>query len=123
MANELTVNASLAYEDADDVTASIVNTDDLITVTTLKPSKHRQTITTSEVAINLGGISSIGWLMFKNLDPTNYIEIKTGTGGTIIGKMLAGESYGPVRCGSGITAPFAIANTASCEMEILICAT
>ena len=102
--------------------ASIANTDDLVTVTTRKPIKHRQTITTSEVAINLGGLASIGWMMFRNLDPTNYIEIKTATAGTIIGKMLPGESYGPVRCGSGVTAPFAIANTASCEMEILLCA-
>ena len=123
MASEITVNASLVYEDTEDVAASLANTDDIINVTTKKPVRNRQTITTSEVAINLGGIASLGWMMFKNLDATNYIEIKTGTGGTVIGKMLAGESYGPVRCGSGITAPFAQANTASCDMEVLICAT
>ena len=122
MANEILINASLVYEDAEGVTASISNVDDTITVTTKKPVTNRQTITTSEVAINLGGLASIGWVMFKNLDTTNYIEIKTATGGTIIGKMLAGESYGPVRMGSGVTAPFAIANTASCEMEIMMCA-
>jgi hypothetical protein len=123
MASELTVNASLVYEDSEDVSASCVQLNDIINVTTKKPVKNRQTITTSEVAINLGGVASLGWMMFKNLDETNYIEIKTGTGGTIIGKMLAGESYGPVRCGSGITAPYAIATGGSCEMESLICAT
>lgn len=123
MANEITVNGSIAYEDAEGVTQSIAQVDDVINVTTKKPYKNRQTITTSEVAINLGGVASLGWVMFKNLDETNYIEIKTGTGGTIIGKMLAGESYGPVRLGSGITAPYAIANSSSCDMEVMICAT
>jgi hypothetical protein len=123
MASEITLNASLVYEDAQDMAASCANTNDIITVTTKKVVRNRQTITTSEVAINLGGVASLGWMMFKNLDETNYIEIKTGTGGTVIGKMLAGESYGPVRCGSGITAPYAQANTASCDMEVMICAT
>jgi hypothetical protein len=123
MANEITVNGSLVYEDSEDMAASMSQLNDIINVTTKKPFRNRQTITTSEVAINLGGVASLGWMMFKNLDETNYIEIKTGTGGTVIGKMLAGESYGPVRCGSGITAPYAIANTASCDMEVMICAT
>lgn len=122
MANEITINASLVYEDSEGATASLSVTDKLVTVTTKKPIYHRQSITTSEVAINLGGLASIGWVMFKNLDATNYIEIKTGTGGTVIGKMFPGEIYGPVRIGSGITAPFAIANTAACEMEIMMCA-
>lgn len=122
MANELTINASMEYLDSEEVSASLSVVDKLVTVTTKKPIRNRQTITTSEVAINLGGLASIGWVMFKNLDSTNYIEIKTGTAGTIIGKMLAGETYGPVRIGSGITAPFAIANTASCDMEIMMCA-
>ncbi len=118
MANEITINASMVYEDAEGANASISVVDKLVTVTTKKPVYLRQTITTSEVAINLGGLASVGYVMFKNLDSTNYIEVKVGTAGAICGKMFPGETYGPCRLGSGMQAPFAIANTASCEMEI-----
>ena len=86
-------------------------------------ANHQQSIATSETAIDLGGVATMGWVMFFNRDATNYIEIKTAASGTIIGKMLAGESYGPVRIGSGVTAPVAIANTSACLMDVLILST
>jgi len=122
MASEITVNASLVYEDAEGSAGSLSNSDDIISVTTKKIARHRQAIATSDTVINLGGISSMGWFMLKNLDTVNYVEIKTASSGTIIGKMLPGETYGPVRIGSGVTAPAAIANSASCDIDVLICA-
>jgi len=119
MANELLINATLAYDD--DVSAdSLQVTDKQVTVATTTIARHIQSILTSETVLDLGSVTTMGFVMFKNLDPTNYIEIKVGASGTIIGKMLPGETYGPVRIGSGITAPVAIANSGACRMDILI---
>ena len=123
MSNEITINASMVYEDVDGVTQSISITDKLVTVTTKQPMKYRQLVTTGGDDIILGEIGSIGWMMLKNLDPVNSVEVRTAAAGLQIGKMLAGESYGPVRVGAGIPAPGMAAVGGSCWVEVLICAT
>ncbi len=87
-----------------------------VSVSSEKHIKSQLTVTTTEVAIPLGGVSSLGYAMFKNLDATNFIEIRVGTAGTKIIKLGPGQSSGPFRFGTGITAPYAIADTATCEM-------
>jgi hypothetical protein len=119
MANEILLNATLAYDD--DVTAdSLQVTDKQVTVASTVIARHTQSIATSDTVINLGPVATMGFVMLKNLDPTNYIEIKTAAAGTIIGKMFPGETWGPNRIGSGITAPAAIANSGACKMDVLI---
>ena len=113
----------MVYEDSEGATASMSVVDKLVTVTTKTPVYHRQSIPISaDTDIDIGSISSLGFMMLKNLDPTNFVSIKTGQSGTVIGKMLAGETYGPVRVGSGIANPALTADTAACWVEILICA-
>jgi len=119
MANEIAIDATIRYEDSEGTELSLQNVDS-ITLTTKLVHRTKQNVGTSEEALKLGDVSSLGWLMLKNLDETNYIEVKTGTGGTVIGKMLAGESFGPIRVGSGVTAPYVVANTAACQMEIFL---
>lgn len=119
MANEITLNSTLAFDD--DVTdASLQTVDKLVTVASTILAKHVQSILTTETVINLGSVVTMGFVKFKNLDPTNYIELKNVASGVIIGKMFPGEPYGPVRIGSGITAPVAIANSGTCKMGVLI---
>lgn len=123
MANELTINCSLVYDDGDiPEPIQLFVTDALATLTTAKPVFNVQTIATTETTINLGGVTTLGWVLFVNLDDTNYVEIKTAASGTVIGKMRPGKPYGPVEMGSGVTAPVAIANSASCRVATLICA-
>lgn len=121
MASEITLNATLAYSDSEDTDVSLDISDKSVTVTTKIVARLKQNIGITEEAIKLGEVSSLGFCMFINRDLTNFINIKHATSGTIIGKMLPGESYGPVRFGSGVTAPYAIADTAPCQMDILIC--
>lgn len=120
MANELTLNASIEYSDSVDVEASAAITDLLRTLTTSKVLKTKQSVGTSEEALIVGDISTRAWCMLINRDTTNFINVKTGTGGTIFAKLLAGE-FCLLRLGSGAQSPFVIADTASCELEILIC--
>lgn len=99
---------------------SLIVEDLTINVTTKIVTRLKQSVGTSEESIKLGEVATPGFVMLVNLDATNYIEVKTGTGGTVVGKMFPGECYGPVRLGSGMTAPFVIANTGACQMEVLV---
>ena len=77
----------------------------------------RQTIGTSEEAINMGvDITIPGWFMAINRDSTNYIEIRQGTGIADLVRLNAGEAC-CFRLAADATAPFAIADTAACELE------
>lgn len=73
------------------------------------------TVTTSEVALDLGGVSTPGLGIFQNLDDTNFVEI--GVSGTMVVKLKPGEQY----CFRlSTTAPYAIADTASVELFYII---
>ena len=76
-------------------------------------------VATSETTIQLGGLTTLGWAWFRNLDATNFVNIKTAASGTIIVKLPAGSSA-LFHFGSGVTAPVAIADTAACLIEYVI---
>lgn len=120
IADELTINASVQYADANDVQMSLAcPTDFLATIASATPLAYQgsQSIGTSETAINLGGISSLGYMLLVNRDPVNYVDIKTGTGGTIFARLDPAGGMLLLKVGSGVTAPYAIANTAACVIE------
>lgn len=119
MANELTINASLVYSDTEGTKAALSLVDKVVNVTTKLVAGIKQNVGTSEEALKLGDLSSLGFVLLINRDLTNYIELKTATSGTVIAKMFPGECC-MFRFGSGITAPFVVANTATCQMDILL---
>lgn len=119
MANEITINASLAYEDSEDADVLLDIVDKLATVSVKRYVKGKQNIGTSEEAISLGDLSAAGYAFFRNRDETNYIELKVATSGAIFAKLLPGE-VALLRLGSGAQAPYAVANTAACQLEYLI---
>lgn len=122
MANELTLNASMNYADSESADETIEVVEKLASVATKRYTKVKQNIGTSEEAINLGDISAPGWVLLRNRDETNYIEIKVATSAAIFAKLLPGE-FCFLRLGSGAQAPYAIANTAACQLEIFIAST
>ncbi len=119
MADELTLNATLNYSDDEDADETLQAAEVLATVSAKKYVKSKQNIGTSEEAIGLGELASLGWALFINRDTVNFLEIRVGTGGTKIVKLKAGE-FAFFRFGSGITAPFAIADTAAVQLEYII---
>ena len=123
MANELTLNGSLAYEDSEDADELLSVVDKVVNVTTKKYVKAKQSIGTSEEAIGLGELSApLGWALFINRDTTNYLEIRSGSGASNdVIRLNAGE-FALFRFGSDVTAPYAIANTAACVLEYMIVA-
>jgi hypothetical protein len=117
VANEVTTTISLDYSDSDGQELQSGTENFQRSVSTKRPYKATQLIGTSEEAITLGDGGTIKELYLRNLDATNYVEIKTGTGGVITDKLLPGEDC-IHRLGSGMQAPYAIANTAAVPLLV-----
>lgn len=127
MSQEIDITVSCAYEDAVGMTGQVEIANLLVTLATARLHHTKQNVGTSQEAINLGDVSTLGIMILVNLDPTNYIEVKHATGGTVIAKLfpkgsVAGLNFCVLQVGSGITAPFVIANSSACEMEIFLTA-
>jgi len=130
MASEMTVAASveISFDNGEVQDAlSVLDADTVRTISTQLHHKSIQSVATSEEAVSLGAgdISTRGVCLLINLDPTNYIEVKTGTGGTIFAKLFPrGSGQGINFCflhlGSGAQSPYVIANTAACRMAIFL---
>jgi hypothetical protein len=114
------MSASISYE-KDDATFERIISDLQANVTGDNFIHHKQLIGTAEEALVLGEVSGgLGWFLARNLDETNYVEIRSATGASNdIIKLLAGE-FALFRWGSDVTAPFAISNTAAVLLEYFI---
>ena len=77
-----------------------------------------QNIGTSEVAILLGDVATGGYWFVQNMDATNFVTLRSATGVTGLIKLLAGE-WAIFRTNAGAAAPFAIADTAACDVRFL----
>jgi hypothetical protein len=125
MASELKLSASLKWEDAFGLEFGLEVLNFVKTITTKKPVLMTQTIGTSEEAIDLGDITPV-YGFFKNRDATNFISIRAGTGLGNFARLDKDENGDGkafpliVRFGSGMTAPYAIADTAECQMVYLL---
>lgn len=79
-----------------------------------------QQIGITEEALKLGELASLGVAWMRNLDATNFLEVRSGTGAANdFWKFLPGEAW-CWRFGSDVSAPFAIADTAVCYLEYVI---
>lgn len=118
MADELKMTAVSSYSDSDGLDLPNIGVVDLeVDVTTKRHVEGSPSVGTSEEAIPLGEVTAAGALMtVKNLDDTNYIEIRNATGAVDMIKLPAGETA-LFRFGSDITAPYWIANTAAVKVH------
>lgn len=129
MASEVTISASLTFDDLISDPDLVSLSELVVTLGSAKYIKHTQTIGITEEAIVLGEITAPGWSIFKNMDPTNYVDIKVATAGAIFARLDAATSAATkggialLKLGSGAQAPFAIANSAPCKIVYLICYT
>lgn len=87
------------------------------TVTGDKFTHIIQEIGTAEEAIDLGDVSAGGYSFWWNHDSTNFVTIRPGTGADDLVKIGAGE-VALFRLAA--SAPYAIADTAACEVEYVI---
>ena len=124
MAQEISVAASLTYTNTANNIQSVslaVKTPGLFTITGKVYARELQTIPTTAggTALKMGSITTPGWGIFKNTDAVNYIELLSAVSGTVFARLKAGE-IALLRLPPGMTAPAAIANTASVSLDYLI---
>ena len=120
MANEITITASLAF-----AKGSVANVSRAITAVQFDVSGTRysqivQAVGTGEEALDFGDVPTAqgGYCFMKNLDATNFVEVRPGTGIADLIKMKPLEV-----CLFRITpaaTPWMIADTDPCDVEILI---
>lgn len=119
MANEITFRGKLAYSKGD---ADSFDFGDLTaTMTGTKALRGRQTVTTTPEALVLGEVTAAGaWFICKNLDGTNNVLVAAGTGEDPFAKVLPGETCGPFRFDSSVTAPFVKSSASSVDFIYLL---
>lgn len=119
MANEITIRGLLAFVKGD--AAKFDQGEILVTMAGTKWIEGRQTVGTTEEALNLGEVpTGSAWLIIKNRDATNKVLVKPATAGTVLIEVQAGETAGPFRFASTVTAPFVQAVTGAVDISYLL---
>lgn len=116
MANEITIQLGLRFSKGGN-SASKTPTALLRDMTGADYVELTQTVGTSAEALDLGDITTAGYIWIKNTDATNFVEIRDGSGGADVVKLLAGDEA-VFRLAT--STPYAIADTASCVVKYLL---
>jgi hypothetical protein len=119
MANELTVSVSLSFSKGR-VTASISKAGLQVNVSGTNYTRLIQNVGTSQEQLLFGDVSTPGYCVLINRDPTNYIEVRPATGVADLIQLDPNDGVALFKFAADCTAPFVIANTAGCELEILL---
>ena len=119
MADEITLSASLSVTKGAANTVTLASSGLTVTLAGTKWFHHIQNIGTSEEALDMGSITAPGWAYFKNLNDTDYVELRPGTGVVDMIRLNAGE-FALFRLAEDVTAPFAIANSNTVNLEYFI---
>jgi hypothetical protein len=80
------------------------------------PTPGFLTIGTTEESVAFGELGTLGWVIMRNLDATNYVQWGFATT-AYGGRMEAGETVGPFRLEPSTTL-YLKANTAACQVLI-----
>ena len=118
MANEGTVKISLSFAKSG-VTDSVDGGTIKFNVAGTSSLHNVQKVGTSEEAITLGDSGAGGYMLLINRDSTNFVEIRQATGAADLIRLLAGN-IACFRLSPDATAPFAIADTAACDLEVFL---
>jgi hypothetical protein len=126
VANEIQLSMSLAYNNPLTVSGPIgravsgLNFNSLL-VGPIGPTTI--SVATTGTTISLGQITSPYYAWFRNMDPTNYVNIYTSHADELLGAnpmttLMPGE-VALLPLGSD-NAPWAVANTAAIDLEVMI---
>lgn len=116
MANELVLTATLAFAKGN-VDVSLDPGSLQVTVSGTKYHQGVQEIGTSEEALSIGDVGTAGYVLLINRDATNFVELRPGSGLADLVKVKAGE-FALFRL--ALEGPYAIADTAACEVEYIV---
>lgn len=117
MPNELSINLSISYNKSGLLIDSPVNPF-RATVVGLKYIKTVQNVGLAAEPLLVGDITSLGYLFMRNLDATNFVTLRSGSAGTPLARLKAGEAM--VLRLDPASDPHLISNTAPVNVEILL---
>lgn len=120
MADELSVSASMTYEYADTSIPFELPAALEFDVSVQLHQLGVQNIATSESALDLGSVTTLGYILIVNRSTQYYVELRTGTGGTKFATLDANNGFAFFKFGSGVTAPYAIATGGTCRVEYFL---
>lgn len=120
MADEIRMTGSLVYDDSESDKVPLQVLDFLRTIVTKRYTRMKVSVGIVEEAVNLGEITAPSYAIFVNRDSTNFIELRVATAAAKFARLDPGGGFAILRLGSGAQAPFAIADTAVCQMEYLV---
>jgi len=114
MANELTLTAALGYAKGTftNLTRSFTNVSR--DVAGSNPIYNVQAVGTSAEALLVGDVGTAGYILLRNLDATNFVEVRDGAGGADVVKLKPGD-IAMFRLAT--STPFVIADTAGINLE------
>ncbi len=120
MANEIAIVATLQYTNnvAGAVVAALNRT--LTTSLNIAGTKYVagvQVLTTSPLALGIGGIGTVGWIWAKNQDPTNNALFRSATGTADTITIKPGEAC---LFRSTTSTPFVSSSAATVALEYLV---
>jgi hypothetical protein len=120
MANEITVRQSLSVKNGNFIVPDISGNASRVTQNVIGGSMPVVTIGFAAAEqITFPDIADLGFVLFKNLDDTNFVQWGTDATGFIpVGKMLPGEVAGPFRADPTL-ALWMQADTAACKVQII----
>jgi len=119
MANEISYHGSLAYEKGD--SDSFDFGEAVATMTGTKGHRSRQTVGTTEEAIGLGEVpAGSAWFICKNMDATNKVLIAPAAGAAYLIEVFPGQTCGPIRFLSTVTAPVAKSSASTVDFIYLV---
>jgi hypothetical protein len=116
MADELTIVAGLEFAKGN-VSIPSLGGRQALDVSGTDCIKRTQTIGTSAEALDIGEITTCGWMFARNLDAANYVSFRMGASGADFARLDAGEWWALRLAGN---TPYAIANSAPVTIEYAI---
>lgn len=121
MASEISITAKLSVSKGGTTVTNATSTDS-IDMSGTNMLTLVQNIGTSYEALTLTDIDTASkyFVMLRNKDATNYVEVSFDAGSTYSLRMDAGELCGPLPMVAGEQIGCR-ANTAACEVEVICC--
>jgi hypothetical protein len=116
MANELVISASGRYAKGT-IDIPFGRGGRQVTVTGSSVVHNIQTVGfAAEEALVMGDVGTPGYIFIRNLDATNYVSMRPGTGDDDLVELKPGE-FALFRLARDATAPFVQADTGACDIE------
>ena len=113
MANELTISAGLKFVKGNK-SVSFGKSGIQLDVAGDDLTWQTQNVGTSEEALNLGDVTTPGYILIYNEDATNYMSVRSGTGADNLVKVRP-NAIALFECEA--SAPYVIANTAGVRIH------